>query len=383
MTLPCEPDPERLFSLFLTLAKIDSVSRREGRVSRYVTDLFRGMGYVPREDDAWRGTGGECGNLVVRIPAEGDYPGEPLILNAHMDTVEPGEGVVPVENGVRFSSMGDTVLGADDKAGVAAILSAVEAMKKSRCGHRALEVVLTVQEELGLAGIQELDFSALEGRHAVVLDGSGDIGGIVSEAPTRWKVTLTVNGRSAHAGIEPEKGINAIACAARAISRLELGRLDGGTTVNIGVIVGGRATNIVPDRVVVQGEVRSLSDERLSEERRRVSTVFEDAARDCGCTLEINEERSFQRFEIDTGSRHVRLITRAMAECGIEPFFITSGGGSDANVLNEKGVEAVNLNMGFHNAHSERELICKDDLFAGARLLIAIATDDSEEAVAP
>lgn len=374
MTDVREPDPERTCTLFLELARIDSVSRSEKLIAGFVSDFFKDLGLACEEDDAGRETGGDCGNIVVRVPCRGAFPAEPLIFNAHLDTVEPGRGVVPVETDGWFSSAGDTVLGADDKAGVAAIMAAVETVSGSGCDHRALEVVLTVQEELGLAGARSLDFSMLEGVRAVVLDGSGDIGGIVVEAPTRWNMTFTVSGRSAHAGIEPECGVNAISCAASAISRLKIGRIDEETTSNIGVIEGGLAANIVPGRVVVVGEVRGLSGSRADEERALMRRTFEDTARECGCSVDVLEECSFSGFRIDTGSLHVRLITSAMEECGITPFFITSGGGSDANVFNARGIEAVNINMGFRNAHSEREIVSRADLIATARLLSAMAT---------
>lgn len=372
----CESDPGRLFSLFATLVRIDSVSRREKRIADFVRDFFGGLGLRCREDSAGERTGGESGNLIIKIPAAGHLPREaPLILNAHLDTVEPGEGIVPVEDGEGFTCPGDTVLGADDKAGVAAILSAIEEVMSSGRARRPLEVVLTVQEELGLAGARNLDFSMIEGRRGIALDGSGSLGGIVTEAPGHMRMRFIVRGRSAHAGIEPEKGVSAIECAAKAIAGLHLGRLDEGTTANIGVIEGGRAVNIVPDLAIVEGEIRSLSDGRLAEEVAGMSRAFRDAASGSGCSLDVETERSFQRFAIDTGSPHVGRIEGAMSRCGIEPFFLKSGGGSDANVFNEMGVETVNINAGFENPHSLRESIRKEDLLALTRLLVELATD--------
>ncbi|MBU4301303.1 MAG: M20/M25/M40 family metallo-hydrolase, partial [Actinobacteria bacterium] len=243
MTCVIGPEPGRLFSIFQELLRIDSEPGKEGELRDYVKGFCSGIGLVTCEDLAGEVTGGESGNLVIRVPSGAPSTEPPIILNAHMDTVAPGEGVVPVEEDDRFTSAGDTVLGADDKAGVAAILAAVECIMGAGMRHRALEVLFTVQEEPGLIGAKNLDRSLLEGRWGLVLDGSGGVGGIVVEAPSRDRVKFTVRGRSAHAGVEPEKGTNAIACAAEAIAGLSLGRLDERTTANIGIINGGRACN--------------------------------------------------------------------------------------------------------------------------------------------
>lgn len=377
MTGVIGPEPGRLFSIFQELLRIDSEPGKEGELRDYVKGFCSGIGLVTCEDLAGEVTGGESGNLVIRVPSGAPSTEPPIILNAHMDTVAPGEGVVPVEEDDRFTSAGDTVLGADDKAGVAAILAAVECIMGAGTGHRALEVLFTVQEEPGLIGAKNLDRSLLEGRWGLVLDGSGGVGGIVVEAPSRDRVKFTVRGRSAHAGVEPEKGTNAIACAAEAIAGLSLGRLDERTTANIGIINGGRACNIVPDLVVVEGELRSLSEERLEEERRVMVDRFRQVAAQRGCEVEVQVERSFSRFKIDTSSVPVTTLCRAMEECGLEPWFDRTGGGSDANVFNSEGLEMVTLNVGLANAHSKEEFILKDDLLNVSRILVRLALMDA------
>jgi len=367
------PEPGRLFNIFQELVRIDSEPGREGKLRDYVIDFCAGIGLVTCEDLAGEVTGGESGNLVIRVPPGAPSSESPIILNAHMDTVTPGKGVVPVEEDDRFTSTGDTILGADDKAGVAAILAAVECIMGAGLENRALEVLLTVQEEPGLIGAKNLDHSLLEGRWGLVLDGSGGVGGIVLEAPSRDRVTFTVRGRAAHAGVEPEKGISAIACAAEAIAGLSLGRLDERTTANIGIINGGRACNIVPDLVVVQGELRSLSEERLEEERRAMVDRFRQVADRTGCRVEVQVKRSFSRFSIDTSSAPVAELCRAMEECGLEPWFARTGGGSDANVLNQGDLEMITLNVGLANAHSSEEFILKEDLLNVSRILVCLA----------
>lgn len=375
MTPSRGPDPERLFSIFLDLARIDSESGNEGRVAGYIRNFCSDLGLGCIEDRAGTATGGQSGNLVVKVPAGGGFPNAPpIILNAHMDTVMPGEGVSPISEGGRFKSDGRTVLGADDKAGIAAILCTVEYLIGTDEERRALELVFTVQEESGLLGVKNIDRSIIEGRRGIVLDGAGQIGGIVLEAPTRDDVRFTIHGSSAHAGVEPEKGINAIGCAAEAIAGLRLGRLDEGTTMNIGVISGGRAANIVPDRVVVEGEVRGLSDERVEAEREAMIEGFREAASDRGCEVEVEAVRSFERFKIEEGSPMVRMLCRAMEECGVRPRFLKSGGGSDANVFNREGLEVVTMSAGFENSHSQEEYILKDDLIVLAGILTRLAT---------
>lgn len=367
------PEPGRLFTIFQELVRIDSEPGKEGKLRDYVTSFCDGIGLVTYEDLAGEVTGGESGNLVIRVPPGAASAEPPIILNAHMDTVAPGEGVVPVDEDDRFTSAGDTILGADDKAGVAAILAAVECIMGAGLENRALEVLLTVQEEPGLLGAKNLDHSLLEGRWGLVLDGSGGVGGIVVEAPSRERVTFTLRGRAAHAGVEPEKGISAIACAAEAIAGLPLGRLDERTTANIGIINGGRACNIVPDLVVVQGELRSLSEERLEEERRAMVDRFRQVADRCGCRVEVQVERSFSRFRIDTSSDPVAELRRAMEGCGLKPWFARTGGGSDANVLNQGHLEMITLNVGLVNAHSIEEYIMKEDLLNVSRILVRLA----------
>jgi tripeptide aminopeptidase len=367
MKPPEGPTAERLFSLFLDLVHIDSESRKEGRVCSYVKDFCADLGLAVYEDGAGSETGGDSGNLVVKVPGAGPAQATPIILNAHMDTVVPGTGISAVDAGGRFSSETETILGADCKAGIAAILASAEWVLGSRNEHRPLELIFTVQEESGLVGAKHLDLARIEGHHGVVLDGSGPVGGIVVEAPGQITAKFAVHGRSAHAGVEPEKGINAITCAARAVAGLRVGRHDEQTTSNVGVISGGHAVNIVPDTAVVQAEVRSLSNARLQEECEAMVAGFNRAAKSCGCELEVELERSFEHFKLEADSQSVMLLSEAMKRCGLQPRLVTSGGGSDANVLNSAGLELVVMNIGIANAHSKSEYILKEDLLSVAR----------------
>lgn len=373
------PGPERIFGIFRELVEIDSESGNEAQVSAYIQGFSRAVGFECIEDRAHEAAGGNCGNLFVKVPGNGRTP--PVILSAHMDTVAPGRGVTLVDCGERFSSDGTTVLGADCKAGITAILAAVESLAKNGERHRALELVFTVQEEVGLLGAKSMDGSILEGRWGVVLDGSGPVGGIIVEAPGQDQFKFTVRGKPAHAGVEPEKGISAVACASEAVAGLRLGRHDDATTSNVGMISGGRALNIVPDLCTVSGEIRSLSGERLDQEREAAIDVFRRAASRRGCELEVEIVRQFEHFRLDDESRTVRFVRRAMERSGMQPTIESSGGGSDANVLNGSGFEMAVLQIGLENAHTGVESVLKDDLIALERIVRELAVVSMDEEV--
>lgn len=374
-----EPDADRLFAIFSDLVKLSSESGHEGAVSAYIKGFCARLGAVCQEDSAGAATGGECGNLIVRVPAGAFNPLHPVILNAHMDTVRPGKGIMPIDAGDRFMSGGMTVLGADDKAGIAAILTTYEMLSATGARNRALELVFTIQEEPGLIGAKNLDASLLDGKWGLVLDHSGPVGGIVTRAPGRDLLRFTVRGRAAHAGYEPEKGRNAIHCACEAVAACGSGRIDESTTLNLGTISGGIAANIVPEEAQVEGEVRSLSVERLADVTDGVIGAFRDRAAARGCELVECVERSFEPFTIDTSSTPVVLLARAMKDCEVEPRFEASGGGSDANVLNKTGFTMLNIGIGLADAHSKQESIIKKDLLDTVRVISRLALISTDE----
>jgi len=373
------PEANRLFEIFFELVKIDSVSGFEGAVCAYIKEFCNRLGFAVHEDASAAATGGECGNLVVRVPAGAFSPLAPVILCAHMDTVQPGSHILPFDMGDHFVSMSETVLGADCKAGLAAILATVESLAEAGGPYRALELIFTAQEEPGLVGARHLDMSLVDGEWGVVLDGSGPVGGIVTEAPSQDRFKFTIKGGAAHAGVEPEKGANAIACAARAISEIEFGRLDEVTTANVGLISGGVAVNIVPETAVVEGEIRSMSDERLEAERDRIVSSFQKSAEAAGCELVTEIEHSFQHFKLDAASTPVYQLAMALKSCGFEPGLTSSGGGSDANVLNRAGLSLAVMNIGLVNAHSTQELIKKDQMEGVARVIARLAYAAADE----
>jgi tripeptide aminopeptidase len=379
----CQPDiqAERLAETFKTLVQIDSISKEEGRLCGELRRRLEALGFDTLVDEAGARVNGDSGNLIGRWP--GNTPAEPLLLSAHMDTVEPGRGVqVRFQEGV-FSSAGDTILGADDKSALAIILEVVRCVRDHDLPCGPLELVFTICEEIGLLGAKHLAYEHLSARVGYVLD-TRNPEAIVTRAPSANRFTLRVHGKAAHAGAAPEKGINAIALAAKAISRIELGRIDHETTCNIGVIEGGVATNIVPDQVVVQGEARSHDEAKL----RRVTEAVVDAFTatvngaqfqgESRPRVEVAVEHDFQRLHIPSDHYVVRLAAQSAQALGQGMSTVSSGGGSDANVFAAHGIVAGVLGTGMENVHTPEESIRLSDMARAARLLLRIVLNHTQ-----
>ncbi len=346
-------DAGRLAAEFCRLAEISSPSLRERELADYLRERLTGLGLEVTEDGAGSRIGGNAGNIYARLPGEAGLPA--VFFCAHMDTVEPASGVkVACEDGI-FRSSGETVLGGDDKAGIAAIIAVLERAAGSTARRGTIEVVFTVAEEQGLLGSKSFDTRLLEARFGYVLDGEGDPGTIVVAAPAQNKIGLAVRGRAAHAGIDPEKGINAIQVAGIALARLRLGRLDAETTANIGVISGGKATNIVPDAVFLQGEARSLRRSRLEEVTREIVETFAQTAAAAGGSSEAVVEFLYPEFHLPESAPVVAVAAEAARRCGLAVRLATSGGGSDANIFNAAGIPTANLGIGMRRVHTTEE----------------------------
>jgi tripeptide aminopeptidase len=354
---------------FLALVSLNSPSRREAPVAAYLVARLREMGLNPEVDDSAPASGSDTGNIVVRVP--GSAAGATVLLCAHMDTVGPTEGMVPVLRDGVIAGNGKTVLGADDKAGIAIILAALSEMLSGEMPHGPIEVVFTVQEEVGLFGVTYLT-EELRADFGYILDGDGPVGNIVNQAPSKVDLDFVVEGRAAHAGVSPEAGINAIVAAAKAIARLRTGRLDAHTTSNVGVISGGTVRNIVPDRAEVAVEVRSTDTGKLEREVQAVLDAFTEEAAASGARLEVRREEPFATFTIDESHPVVANAFRAARSLGIEPRLWTSGGGMDANIFNSRGLTCVGLGIGGENAHSPQERIAVAQLETGVAFVEAL-----------
>ncbi|MFZ5592167.1 MAG: M20/M25/M40 family metallo-hydrolase [Bacillota bacterium] len=362
---------ERLLQQFLALVKIDSVSGQEKKLAEYLKDILSGLGFNVNEDDAGEKINYSCGNLIARLPGSRTDLA-PLLLSAHMDTVEPGRGVDPVlEDGI-VRSRGETILGADDKAGIAIILEAVRVLQEQKIPHGPLEVVLTVGEEQGLLGARHLDYSLLTARWGYVLDCDGQPGTLIVRAPSQDRISATITGRAAHAGINPEDGINAIYVAARAINRMKLGRLDEETTANIGTIAGGKATNIVPETVTIQGEVRSLTDAVRQQVTRQMVDILQSTAAEMGARADVQVETLYHSFHLSPDNPALVLAGRAARTLGLPVVHRSSGGGSDANVFNQHGLAVANLGIAMQKVHTTEEFIAVQDLVQSTAYLVEI-----------
>ncbi len=368
--------PQRLAETFLGLVRIDSESRHEAAIHQHLKQVLSAMGAEVASDRAGEAFGGEIGNLVARFAGNRDVA--PMMLNAHMDTVGPGRGVRPQFKDGVFTSDGTTILGADDKSAIAILLEVLRVLEENNLPRGPLDLVLTVGEEIGLVGAKHLDTSLLRASFGYALDAT-DTDGIVVRAPGANRLTFTVCGKEAHAGAAPEKGINAIAIAARAIAAVQLGRIDHETTCNIGLIEGGTAVNIVPNRVVVRGEARSHDPAKLEQLTNRILAAFEDAvaaARQDGAQdlprLEAEIEEDFRPTRIPEDHPVVALARQAAANLGRNLKAKTTGGGADANVFFASGIITGVLGTGMRDMHTLHESVSLAEMVAAAELVLEI-----------
>lgn len=366
-----EVNVARLRDDLLALLAIPSPALHEGAVMSALASRIEAAGFACEFDDAGAQLDGETGNLLVRVP--GSVPGaEPLFLNAHVDTVPPCVGVEPVEREGIIYSAGDTVLGADDKTGVVTILEAARTVTEQDVPHGPLELVFTVAEETGLQGAKCLDVRRLKSSRGYVFDGSARIGHGTLGAPSHDNLTVTVRGKAAHAGIHPEEGVNAIVLTAQALARMKFGRLDEESTANVGIIAGGQATNIVPEEVVVQCEARSHNPERLRTQIEAMQEAFTSVAARGGGSAECTLVHQYRAFVVDEEDLLVVRASQAASRLGLTPHWKRSGGGSDANVFNERGLKTVILNCGQQHPHTTQECTAVRDVVTATKLAVTL-----------
>ncbi|HZQ66614.1 MAG TPA: M20/M25/M40 family metallo-hydrolase [Gaiellaceae bacterium] len=356
--------------LFLELAATPSPPGEERAVADRVTAELRAIGLTVDEDDAGARIGSTAGNLYCRVPPTGD--GTPLFLCAHLDTVPPAGPLEPVvEDGV-VRNAGGTILGADNKSAVVAMVEAARRLVREQRPHAGLELVFTPKEEVGLRGAEAFDCSRLIARVGFVYDQAAPIGEIVVGAPYASTLELTFRGQAAHAGMAPEEGRSAIAAAARAVADMRLGRLDDETSANVGTIAGGVARNIVPDTCVVHAEARSHDESKLADVVQEMLDASSFAASLSGCELETKVERAYRGYRFKRDDAPVRLARAALQRAGHSPTLALSGGGADANVFNLRGLACVNLANGMADIHSPQEHIAVDDLERMVEVTLAL-----------
>ena len=352
---------DRLVRTFIKYAKISSPSHHEGQLRTVLRDDLIALGVKTRIDRA--------GNLLGTVTGTGT----PLLLCAHMDTVRPCERIRPVIRGEVIMTDGTSVLGADDKAGIAAIVETLQLLKESRLPHPPLELVFTTGEETFSDGAAELDYSLLQSPLGFVIDG-GEIAEIDYRSAYLADIQITVRGKGAHSGVEPEKGISAIQIAAEAISHLKLGRLDRDTTANIGIIDGGSIRNAIPAEVFVHGEARSFSKRKIEDQLERMHKAFQDAAERYGGLLEINSRVALDGYTLSKTNPAIIQASQAMRQLGITPKLVASIGGTDANTFIKHGIQTVNIGTGGQNPHTVDEYISIPELVKCAQLIVHLCT---------
>lgn len=365
-----EPGRPRVLDTFLESVRIDSPSGEEARFGLWCADRLQRLGFSVRFDATADLAGSDSGNLIAE--RAGEASGPTVVLSAHLDTVGPGRGIVPVVSGGVVRSSGDTVLGADDKAGVSAILDALERLSECGTPTAPVRVLLSTGEEIGLHGAKAMDPADCAGDMCLVLDAHGAVGGVVTAAPTQYTFTAEFVGKPAHAGVEPERGVSAVAMAADAIARMHIGRIDAETTANVGEIHGGSATNVITASVRVRGECRSLDREKVERVRAEMDAAMRAAAGTFGGSVEIGWVLEYEGYRLDMTDPALELVCDALRATGREPELFPTGGGSDANVYAARGLTSIVLGCGMTDVHGTDEYIEVADLEALSALVAEV-----------
>jgi tripeptide aminopeptidase len=346
--------------LFVEMARVPSPSGEERAVADQVVGYLRGLALPVDEDDAGAEIGSTIGNLLCRI--EPTAEGTPVFFCAHLDTVPPDGPLEPVVDDGFIRNGGGTILGADNKAAVATMLEAARRVVAENRPHGGIELLFTPKEEVGLRGAAAFDQERLRARVGYVYDHAGPVGEVILGAPYQCKLNATFHGRAAHSGMYPEEGRSAISAAARAIADLRLGRLDEETTANVGEILGGTARNIVPDRCSFLAEARCHDEGKLGALVQEMLETITFAAQLGECDVETQVEQSARGYRFKRDDDPVRLAAAALERSGYEPSYGLSGGGADANVFNERGLQCLNLANGAIDIHTPDERIAVEDL---------------------
>lgn len=365
---------ERLLDDFLELVQIDSETKEEGLIAPILKEKFQSLGLEVIEDDTKSETGHGAGNLICTLRGT-NKEADPIYFTSHMDTVVPGKGVKPsIEDGYVVSD-GTTILGADDKAGIAAMLEAIRVLRENNIEHGLIQFIITVGEEAGLVGAKALDRTRIQAKYGYALDSDGPVGHLIVAAPTQAKIKTTIHGKTAHAGVAPEKGVSAITVAARAISKMPLGRIDEETTANIGRFHGGTQTNIVCDYVEIIAEARSLVEEKMKAQVEKMKNAFENTATAMGATAKVDIHIMYPGYKLADGDEVVETAKKALHSIGRTPKLLQSGGGSDANVFAGYGIPTVNMGIGYEEIHTTNERMPITELIKVAEAIVAISKE--------
>lgn len=373
LLLSFQPQPlvnrERMTELFLQLAQIDSGGENEAEICQFVVNLLKQLGAEEVTiDNAGEKLGGSGGNVFACF--KGKSPAPPVMLSAHLDTVTPTKGIRIVRTETEIKTDGTTILGADDKAGIAIIFEAIKTLQERNLPYPPLEVVFTIREEKGLLGAKVFDKAKLKARYGIVVDGAGKPGDLIIGSPTHIRFEVTFHGKAAHAGVEPEKGINAIIMASTAISMMKWGRLDEETTSNVGVIEGGQAMNIVPDKCKITGEFRSHNPQIVEKLLSDWERICHQVAQKFGGKIDFVAEKSFDGIHLSPDESIVKAAVKAVQSLGLKPSLKRMGGGTDGNIFTAHGIRCLVLPTGGENHHSPNEKLVLSDFYTMGEILV-------------
>lgn len=365
----------RILDEFCKLVSFNSISFEEREIADEIKKSLIELGFEVKEDKAGEHYSGNCGNLYGYL--QGNLKGDPLLFSAHLDTVSPGinKKAVVQEDG-RITSDGTTVLGADDISGIVSILEAVRTIREQGIPHRSIEILFTIAEEVYIRGSEVFDFKQIQAKEAYVLDLTGSIGTAALAAPTLVSFSAKILGKAAHAGFSPELGINAIAVTANAITHIKQGRIDEETTVNIGLITGGKAKNIVSDECILHGEVRSLKHEKALKEIENIKDVLKTVTEEFHTSYEIETSFGCLAYQVDKDHSVVKRYEKVCKEIGCEVELTDTFGGSDNNNFLRYGITGIVIACGMHEVHSYREYTHIEDLMKCSSIVLKLMTSE-------
>lgn len=351
---------ERLVKRFMDYVQIDSETLNEKEMCDFISEELKKLGMTVTPVMCGESFGSNGYNVHAFL--EGKSEKAPILLSSHLDTVKPGNGIVPVLKDGVIRSKGDTILASDDKSGVAAVVEAITRIIENNRTHRSIEILFTIAEEGGLRGSKAMDYSLLKSKQALILDSSGDVGKIVTKAPAQDKFMATFKGAPAHAGIAPENGVSSIMMAAKAVSLMNLLRIDDETTANVAQIQGGGATNIVTPLALLVAEARSRNEEKLDKQSKHMKECCEEAARSLGGEVDVRIERMYGAYSVEDDHPMVQEVLKAFSAIDVVGQTTSTGGGSDANIFVQNGVQPLTLGTGMTDVHTLEEHITVDNL---------------------
>lgn len=370
---------ERLINSFIEMLKIHSPSKKEGEFAKHMVNSLESLGADIYLDEGYLQYGGDSPSIIAKIP--GDIEGEGVTLAAHMDVIEPNLNVEPIIEGNIIKTNGTTTLGGDDKGGIASILEVIRTIKEEKISHKDIYVVLTPCEEIGMLGAKYFDWDKvpkdmMPAKNMIVADNSGDAGIIAHSAPSKYDFEIRFKGRNAHAGIEPEKGINAIAMAAHTLTHMNTGRIDDLTTSNVSTIDSKFPSNVVPDICTMTGEVRSHSEEKILEILESYKNICDKTVEKFGGSYEINYKCDYPVLKPKDDLKFAKKFARVYEEMGVDSELKVIGGGSDSNIFAEQGFNSIIIGVGMNKVHTVDEYLEIDELFKTTEAIIRYIKKD-------